>query len=326
MHVDESLLAHVEDTRRFNAQYMAAMAASPLGFATAEDALRTRAVLDDAVPPLGPDRLQPQVMDVGASDPAVTVRVFVPERVTGVCVQFHMGAWVIGSARASDDRCSEIAERCSAAVVSVEYRMVPEALPPAQLEDALNVIDWVRTDGRTVVGDGPIVLIGESAGCTLAVLSLLALRDQGRLGTDIVGTTLAYGLYDVSGGPSQRLDTGALAVFNDAQSLVYPGLTAEQRRVPGISPLYADLAGLPPALFSVGTADALIDDTLFLYERWTAAGNDAQLDVYPESMHGFDTFPTTMAAEARRRIDAFLMARLGGGVASSPPERAGANV
>jgi len=311
MHVDESLLAHVEDTRRFNEQYMAAMAASPLGFATAEDALRTRAVLDAAVQPLPPDRLQPQVLRVGATAPAVEVRVFVPERPRGVCVEFHAGAWIIGSARAGDDRSAEIAERCSVAVVSVEYRMVPEALPPAQLEDALNVIEWVRTDGQAVVGDGPIVLIGESAGSTLAVLSMVALRDQGRLGTDIVGTALAYGLYDVSGGPSQRLDAGALAVFNDAQSLVYPGLTIEQRRVPSISPLYADLTALPPALFSVGTADALIDDTLFMYERWSAAGNGAQLEVYPESMHGLDMFPTTMAAEARRRIDAFITARLG---------------
>lgn len=323
MHVDESLLAHVEDTRRFNEQYMAAMAASPLGFATADDALRTRAVLDDAVPPLAADRLQPQVLHVGAADPAVEVRVFVPERPQGVCIEFHAGAWIIGSARAGDDRSAEMAERGSVAVVSVEYRMVPEAMPPAQLDDALNVIDWVRTDGRAVLGDGPIVLIGESAGSTLAVLSLLALREQDRLGTDIVGAALAYGLYDVSGGPSQRLDTAALAVFNDAQSLVYPGLTIEQRRVPSISPLYADLRSLPPAFFSVGTADALIDDTLFMYERWRAAGNDAQLDVYPESLHGFDMFPTTMATEARRRIDAFIAARVS---ASRPSARAEANV
>src|SRR3954452_18829447 len=104
MHVDESLLAHVEDTRRFNEQYMAAMASSPLGFATAEDALRTRAVLDAAIPPLPPDRLQPQGLPVGVADPAVEVRVFVPERPQGVCVQFHAGAWIIGSARAGDDR------------------------------------------------------------------------------------------------------------------------------------------------------------------------------------------------------------------------------
>jgi acetyl esterase/lipase len=321
VHIDESLLPHVDETRRFNEQYVAAMAANPLGFATAEDALRTRAILDAAVAPLGPDRLQPEVLEVGAAEPAVTVRLFVPEQARGVCVQFHMGAWVIGSARASDERSAEIAERCSAAVVSVEYRMVPEALPPAQLEDALNAIDWVRTDGRGRLGDGPIVLIGESAGCTLAVLALLALRERGELGNDIVGAALAYGLYDVSGGPSQRLDTAALAVFSDAQSLVHPGLTAEERRVPTISPLYADLSSLPPALFTVGTADALLDDTLFMHERWSAAGNENQLEVYPESMHGFDTFPTAMAAEARRRIDAFIMARLASRPTPRPPQR-----
>ena len=101
----------------------------------------------------------------------------------------------------------------------------PKRLPPAQLEDALNVIDWVRTDGRAVVGDGPIVLIGESAGVHARRAQPGGAARAGELGTDIVGTALAYGLYDVSGGPSQRLDTAALAVFNDAQSLVYPGLS-----------------------------------------------------------------------------------------------------
>jgi acetyl esterase len=325
MQIDDSLLAHVAETRQFNEQYMAAMAANPLGFATAEDALRTRAVLDAAVPELAPDRLQPEVLEVGAADPAVTVRLFVPPAVSGVCIQFHMGAWIIGSARAGDDRSAEIAERCSVAVISVEYRMVPEALPPAQLDDALNVVDWVRTDGRERLGDVPIVLVGESAGSTLAVLTLLALRESGRLGDDIVGAALAYGLYDVSGGPSQRLDGPALAVFNDAQSLVYPGLAVEERRVPSISPLYADLRGLPPALFTVGTADALLDDTLFMYERWTAAGNAARLDVYPESLHGFDTFPTAMAAAARRRIDAFITSVVAAGAGEAGARRVAAD-
>ncbi len=318
MHIDDSLFAHVEDSRQFNEQFAAAMAASPLSFATAEDALRTRKILDAAVTPLAPERLQPEVLQVGSGEPRVTVRVFVPARVDGVCVQFHMGAWVIGSAQASDDRSAEIAERCSVAVVSVDYRMVPEALPPAQLEDAQNVIDWVRTEGRDRFGDAPMILIGESAGATLAVLTLVTLRDSGGLGQDIVATALAYGLYDVSGGPSQRLDAPALAVFSDAQRLVYPGLSVEERRIPSISPLYADLRALPPALFSVGTRDALIDDTLFMYERWAAAGNDATLAVYPESLHGFDSFPTAMAAEARRRIDAFITEQVqrpsGGGV------------
>ncbi|MCU1501148.1 MAG: Alpha/beta hydrolase fold-3 domain protein [Ilumatobacteraceae bacterium] len=310
MEIDDSLQAHVEETRQFNAAYAQAMAAQPLGFATAEDALRTRAALDAVVPPLPPDALQPEIVEVGAAGAQVTLRVFRPERIDGVCVQFHMGAWIIGSARAGDARSAAIAQQCNVAVVSVEYRLVPESLPPAQLEDALAAIDWVRRDAD--LADKPVVLIGESAGATLAVLSLVALRERGELGDDIVGTVLSYGLYDVSGGPSQRLDVAARAVFDDAQSLVYPGLGLDDRRAAHISPLYADLAALPPALLSVGTADALLDDTLFMYERWTAAGNDAQLEVYPESFHGFDTFPTEMAAEAHRRIDRFIVARVAG--------------
>ena len=60
MQIDESLLAHVDETRQFNEQYVAAMAASPLGFATAEDALRTRAVLDAAVPGSRPTGSSPR--------------------------------------------------------------------------------------------------------------------------------------------------------------------------------------------------------------------------------------------------------------------------
>jgi acetyl esterase/lipase len=61
--------------------------------------------------------------------------------------------------------------------------------------------------------------------------------------------------------------------------------------VPDISPLYADLKGLCPALFSVGTKDALLDDTLFMHARWVAAGNDAELAVYPRRSARLHTVP-----------------------------------
>ena len=149
MHIDESLLAHVEDTRRFNEQYMAAMAASPLGFATAEDALRTRAVLDAAVAPLPPDRLQPQVLHVGAAEPAVEVRVFVPERPQGVCIQFHIGRLDhrLGPGRRRPQR------RDRRAVLGGRgQRRVPDGARgtcrrPSSRTPSTS-IDWVRTDGR----------------------------------------------------------------------------------------------------------------------------------------------------------------------------------
>jgi acetyl esterase/lipase len=86
----------------------------------------------------------------------------------------------------------------------------------------------------------------------------------------------------------------------------FPGCSSEELRDGAISTLYADLRGLPPAVFTVGTQDAVLDDTLFMEARWRACGNDSQLDVYPEAPHTFMSLPTAMAGEARRRIARFL--------------------
>lgn len=77
-------------------------------------------------------------------------------------------------------------------------------------------------------------------------------------------------------------------------------------RDPAVSPLYADLRGLPPALFTVGTLDPLLDDTLFVYGRWVAAGNEAELTVYPGGVHGFNLFPTALARSANARIESSI--------------------
>ncbi len=82
--------------------------------------------------------------------------------------------------------------------------------------------------------------------------------------------------------------------------------TIADRRVPDISPLYADLKNLCPALFSVGTRDALLDDTLFMHARWVAAGNPAELAIYPGGAHGFTLFPNALSKAATARMDAFL--------------------
>ena len=81
--------------------------------------------------------------------------------------------------------------------------------------------------------------------------------------------------------------------------------------MPDVSPLYADLKGLCAALFSVGTKDALLDDTLFMHARWVAAGNEAELAVYPGGAHGFTLFPNGLADKASERMDGFLRGVLG---------------
>jgi acetyl esterase/lipase len=95
-----------------------------------------------------------------------------------------------------------------------------------------------------------------------------------------------------------------------------PGLTAYERRMPDLSPLFADLSGMPRALFTVGTADHLIDDSLFFAARWVTAGSEAELLVYPDAPHGCIGVPTVMS-HWWPRLHAFLRSCLDPGEARS---------
>jgi acetyl esterase/lipase len=130
-----------------------------------------------------------------------------------------------------------------------------------------------------------------------------------------VGANLVFGCFDLSGSPSSRARRNSSWVlrsdmFDAVTEFVARGRSPEEMRDPAISPLYADLSGLMPALFTVGMLDPLLDDSLFMYARWTAAGNEGELAVYPESEHGFTGMPTGMARAARKRMREWTKARL----------------
>ena len=110
---------------------------------------------------------------------------------------------------------------------------------------------------------------GESAGGHLAAATLLRLRDRHAAADRFLGANLVFGVFDLTQTPSQTgvgagpdiLDPpGMLA----AGEMFVPGTEVADRRAPDLSPLYADLTGMPPALFTAGTADHLVDDTLFM--------------------------------------------------------------
>jgi acetyl esterase len=112
--------------------------------------------------------------------------------------------------------------------------------------------------------------------------------------TGFRGANIVYGAFDLSMTPSQRLFGNTRPVLRtfDMQQFYNAFLpTITDRRVPDISPLSADLKNLCPALFTVGTKDALLDDTLFMHARWVAAGNEADLAIYPGGADGFTLFP-----------------------------------
>ena len=82
------------------------------------------------------------------------------------------------------------------------------------------------------------------------------------------------------------------------------------RTNPDISPLYGDLRGLPPTLLIVGALDILLEDSLAMAARLSAAGNEVAVRVYPESTHGFTSFPTAMASAALSGANSWMTDRL----------------
>ena len=159
-------------------------------------------------------------------------------------------------------------------------------------------------------GELPLLVGGESIGATISLLTLLRLRDLHGLTGNFRSMNLIAGNYDFSMTPSQRLAPESYflspAVQRSNQATVFPGRSPEELRAPGISALYADVTGLPPALLTVGTADSVLDDSMFMAARLAAAGGRAELQIYPEGTHPFMTLPTAMAREARRRVVRFL--------------------
>jgi acetyl esterase len=238
----------------------------------------------------------------------VPLRVFVPEKARAVYLYLHGGGHTVGRAHHHDPLLERTAREAEVAVVSVDYRLAPEDPFPAGPDDCEAVALWLMQHARAEFGTDRLLIGGASAGAHLSVLTLLRLRDRHGF-TGFSGANLEYGVYDLSLTPSARrwgeryliLSTPTIEWFCD--QFVPPS----RRRDPDVSPLYADLAGLPPALFSVGTLDPLLDDTLFMSARWRAAGNAGELLVYPGGVHAFNFFPLQLAERMNARVIAFLI-------------------
>jgi acetyl esterase/lipase len=131
---------------------------------------------------------------------------------------------------------------------------------------------------------------------------LLRLRDKG-LVEPFVGAFFRYGAFDLSG-----RTPGGRRLGEEFLVEAYAGGVAD-RTDPDVSPIFGDLSGLPPALLVVGTDDILLEDSLHMAMRLSAAGGEVDLRAYPESPHGFSSFPTAMARAAWEDIESWLAER-----------------
>jgi acetyl esterase len=239
----------------------------------------------------------------------IGLRIFRPERPRGVYLHIHGGGWALGAEDQQDQTLDAVAKRTGLVAVSAGYRLAPEHPYPAGPDDCEAAALWVVKNALGELGAGSewIAIGGESAGAHLSVVTMLRLRDKHGL-RPFRAANLVYGAYDLGLTPSVRrwgprnliLSTPIIEQFT--KWYVPP----DRRADPDVSPLHADLAGLPPALFSVGTLDPLLDDSLFMSARWRASGNTAELAVYPGGIHAFNLFPIPLAEKANARALASL--------------------
>ncbi|WP_338661389.1 alpha/beta hydrolase [Pararoseomonas sp. SCSIO 73927] len=253
----------------------------------------------------------------------VPVRILRPRgAVRGVVLDIHGGGWAIGNARVDDGLNAGIIRACGVAVVSVEYRLAGRNPVRLLIEDCTAAARWLLGGGLPDLSALPVMMTGESAGGHLAVATLLRLKTEPELLRRVRGVLLHYGVYDLAGTRSLReagRDTLVLPGRDLRKALcrLTPEMNDEERRAPDLSPLHADLSGLPPALMFVGALDPLRDDTLELAERWRAAG-EAEMHLIPESPHGFLHFSTGIAAKVRAHGHAWIRERLGQESAGRP--------
>lgn len=237
----------------------------------------------------------------------LTLRTFTPEKSDGIYLHIHGGGFVFGGADGQDPLLESIATNCNLAVVSVEYRLAPEHPYPAGPDDCEAVAVWLVQNAKREFDSERIFIGGESAGGHLSAVTVLRMRDRHGY-TGFAGANLVFGGFDLGLTPSAANWGDEPLIINTPELcwLINQFIPADKARMPDVSPLYADLSNLPPALFTVGTRDPLRDDSLFMYARWIAGGNEAELAVYPGGAHGFTFFPTQMGAAARARCEAFL--------------------
>ena len=249
----------------------------------------------------------------------IPVRIIPPEgQPKGTFLHLHGGGWTLGESDGQDLRLQRLARETGLTVASVDYRLAPENPYPAGPDDCEAAALWLIGERGQAELDapGPRAIGGDSAGGQLAAATLLRLRDRHGITGAFAAAVLQYGCFDLSMSPSQRLWgernlvlSGPIMVWFGDQFL--PAHDREQRRDPDISPLFAELSGMPPAIFTIGTMDPLLDDTLFMEARWRQAGHATELRIWPEAPHGFVWLPMTVADVALAAEHDFLRRTLG---------------
>ena len=217
-----------------------------------------------------------------------------------VLLYLHGGAYVLGSCASHRHLVSYLARAGEIEALVPEYRLAPEHKFPAAIQDAVAVYEYLLSDGYA---GKDIIIAGDSAGGGLSVATLLALRDKGA--EMPAAAVLMSPWLDLSAsGESHRTRDSADPWFNATDIPVVARYYCEKDQVrdPLVSPVYADMSGMPPIHIQVGDDEILLSDATRLVENAHQAGGKADIDVWHEMWHVFQAFLLVMP-ESREAID-----------------------
>lgn len=216
-----------------------------------------------------------------------------------VVLYLHGGGYVSGSPATHLAVTARLAQEAGARLLSLDYRLAPEHPFPAALEDAWAAYWWLLTEQH--VASSQIVVAGDSAGGGLTLALLLALRDAGMpLPAGAVGLSpwLDLTLSGATLTANAATDYLNRDVLHASAQMYSHGHALDD---PLLSPLYADLHGLPPLLIQAGGAEMLLDDSRRFAARAQAAGVAVELSIFPHMVHVWH-FTWRLEAQARRAL------------------------
>lgn len=291
------------ETKAFNEKLIAIWAQGPRWYEVGAPAYRT--LRWQGKTPLPKPVVLPQGRNAAlpSREPGrqIPYRVFEPAAGVGsrgVYMHIHGGGWVLMSEAYQDPYLKYMADHYRVTVVSIGYRLAPEDPWPKGVEDCFDAAEWLVENSKQEFGGDLLFTGGESAGAHLAILTALHLLTTAP-SFSFTALLLHYGCYDLSSFlPHMHHHARALvidhAVMTAYVTALLPNMTEAERRHPSISPFWADLrpyAGrLPPALFTCGSEDPLLDDSVMMGAKWGMWGGESVVRVYPGAPHGFIAF------------------------------------
>jgi epsilon-lactone hydrolase len=230
-----------------------------------------------------------------------------------VVLYFHGGVYVLGDAFQAAGLASQIGRLTGAKVISVDYRLAPEHPYPAAVDDALAAYEALLDNG-TAPSD--IAFAGESAGGGLAIATLVNARDHGLPMPAAAYAMSPYADLTLAGATLQAKREVDVLMSEAALRARVTDYTSGQDAALGlISPIFADLSGLPPLIIQAGTHEVLLDDAVRLTRQAATADVEVTLDITPRVPHVFQSFYPILdeAAAALDRAAQLLSAHLAAG-------------